>query len=871
MLNSKLLVLADGPCTFESFRPSEDAKQWWGRRDALVRIIFAQSQFQREWDESAFILFHNGTEESTHPRDMVPPSILTIAARESVQLSENAIISAMKSAAKHAQRSGLARSVAESSKEVNCRFLDVFPSSRMISSKPPTHNMNVESMGKKDLVKLLHDSCPIDHLRKHQLNGSVEAILKKRNVQQLQEAWEDWKSIDDVQSQQSTTVRSSEERFEELISCYVSVLRRCVQQPTVKTSAVFGAKKAETPSASTQNDFSNQVTILLLHEDYEHELPVFGFPLNTHYMTSQQCSHTVLCVMGAVRDMTTLESRALVTAAQRMRVPIATANLGRTAEFTSKIVMALRGHMFFGHRLYSAVQHLLVLQAKSTKETSNACGAETGNDSSSLGLLQKNTSIRPDGVTWDGYHTNSNKQRASADHVKRDSNQTTLSTSPQQQPQKQQQQLAVMASLDFPLSTLLDISLSSAGNRALLLPLVRLVVNTLWKSRLVSDVLATTSNKSHGNHSVPTLKNQEIDENGTLRDFPSQQPQQQPQSSQLENRLYLSFSCGATACLTPEIIASEVSRHHTPAPSEYNVLMMLRRLLLRLSSVDGNQADESTSNVYDTTALLELDGNAKENTEERLLQRVYCDALRSFIAASSEEGVHSHKVFTVQVRSESEQDSVALELDQLADHAYGSPCNCNGAIASHSSSNMGQSNGLLVLCLSNRDKTNTKDATSRVMSRDRSQHVFRAALDTMQRTSTPQQIKHRTCVLSTGRCPVFTGSKVNSNSSQSSDTNGKTSQANISDAFLVCMLQHWAYHGRLFPALEVCCSDMKRSSSIDMRVITEGEDEEADVGKKKKDKKHRKEKKEERKKRKREDDTEDNHGEDGQRQKHIKF
>jgi len=68
-------------------------------------------------------------------------------------------------------------------------------------------------------------------------------------------------------------------------------------------------------------------------------------------------SHPVICAMGAVRDASDEEVCALIEAALSLNMRCVGANLGRTAEFTSKIVTALVTHAR-EHRLYTAISAL---------------------------------------------------------------------------------------------------------------------------------------------------------------------------------------------------------------------------------------------------------------------------------------------------------------------------------------------------------------------------------------------------------------------------------------------------------------------------------------------------------------------------------
>merc|ERR1711988_583481 len=98
--------------------------------------------------------------------------------------------------------------------------------------------------------------------------------------------------------------------------------------------------------------------VLILHEDYSQELPVFGVDSSSPPSSSLFCC--TICVLGAVRDMTAMEECALYQACSEMQIDLVGSNLGRVAEFTSKIAITPNGHVM-GKQLAKAVQQLEVL------------------------------------------------------------------------------------------------------------------------------------------------------------------------------------------------------------------------------------------------------------------------------------------------------------------------------------------------------------------------------------------------------------------------------------------------------------------------------------------------------------------------------
>ena len=114
---------------------------------------------------------------------------------------------------------------------------------------------------------------------------------------------------------------------------------------------------------------AHRTAVVLLHEDYPLELPVFG----RKAVLPGDIDHVVFC-LGAVRDMTQVEEAALVAACRAVGVRCLGCNLGRTAEFTSKIIHAINGHHLYG-RLMPAVCRLAASIAADPTAGSKTCKA----------------------------------------------------------------------------------------------------------------------------------------------------------------------------------------------------------------------------------------------------------------------------------------------------------------------------------------------------------------------------------------------------------------------------------------------------------------------------------------------------------------
>lgn len=674
----KLLVLADGPCASESFRPNEDATQWWARRDALVRIIFSHQQgripVRDDSEPNSFIMFHNGNPSSEDKS----VSIMSITVDGAAVISEMEVISAMRRSGRGPKMptTFTARSrttcelVSESIQEVGRN----------------DHNGGIEGMNKKELLTFIQKSCSMEFLRQHHLNSSIEIILRKKNLQQLRDTWDAWKSIN--ASVSSSTSPEDDEKLR-LTTSFASFFRRYI----------------------SSSDVSSSLTILLLHEDYKNELPVFSHDISESNLTSNR---TVLCVMGAVRDMTQLETTCLWEAAQQVGAEIVTANLGRTAEFTSKIVMALRSHALHNHRLFFATQQLLWRQRGVPNE---------------LLLMEKDLSIRANQSTWDGYQTSHHKK-------KQDDSTSVIHVPPHILEPIYPQIIILAASLPY---TVAEVTVD-LNQRDMLLPCLRLMVFSLWKSRLVSDLSTAKEGESA------------INENRMLA-----------------NILYLSFSCGTTLRIDQSCIAREVALNHYSAPSEFHLVSMLHRIISEVGL----------------------------SSRTPLIQAVYEGINDSFEASA-----HRPTVMTGIL----EASGLPSEHVTLSDFAYSAPCWCCSDNYCKSDSSKFDIPRVLVVF----DELSVLNVSANCP-----QSFEESIYSVLPTIGMSRKLRKQISRGYIGRIQLF-------------QNQGSSKEFGI--PFQICTLQHWAYHGRLFPALKEYKEQRDKCSSLDDGEISK---------KKKKSRKHK--------------------------------
>ncbi len=283
------------------------------------------------------------------------------------------------------------------------------------------------AMDKREMLRAMQTTQDMDFLRKHGLTGSEALVLKKKNAGAIRAAYDAWRNGTQTQQKDlsapslagSAAVEGGqnkgienqldEERSadDKLLRAMKTVLEKCMKSTANANSATSTAHVSAVSCSGGgihDGDSSRSETVLLLlHEDYKAELPVFGDEEgggcgNWTGGGGGDCSRPMrlICVLGAVRDCSTTEEQALLRAASALGIKAVGANLGRTAEFTSKIITALNAHNVSG-RLAQAVRRLPAIDIHATSDDLP--------DQQQSGALQKLPPVR--GWTWDGHGHNS--------------------------------------------------------------------------------------------------------------------------------------------------------------------------------------------------------------------------------------------------------------------------------------------------------------------------------------------------------------------------------------------------------------------------------------------------------------------------------
>jgi hypothetical protein len=379
----------------------------WARRDALVRIT-AQALYGGSSSACthADILYHEDARDAGMPPDGndnaaaagITGELLAVMAMHGPELrasapvpTEHALLKVWKEAAafaaRHPQQAHIGASVPVARRPVlpGQKLAAVGPPPGVTCSLAPwreaaflryAHAPNsrspavpaaaaataaVSSSGfdKRVVLRSLQQQCTLDFLRKHGLNGSEDLVLKKRNKEAILAAHRVWTLGLGAGGAGGAGTGTEEGEGEDgdaarLRQTFEVLFCRHLAPPAPSSS-----------SSSSSSSSRRRVTVLLLHEDYPQELPVFGTygPFGGGLEEGSdsaggqagQAGHTVVCVLGAVRDTSDAEVAAAAAAAARVAVGMPSrgpgpgpgpgaplcrcvgANLGRTAEFTSKV------------------------------------------------------------------------------------------------------------------------------------------------------------------------------------------------------------------------------------------------------------------------------------------------------------------------------------------------------------------------------------------------------------------------------------------------------------------------------------------------------------------------------------------------------
>jgi hypothetical protein len=202
------------------------------------------------------------------------------------------------------------------------------------------NNVDLEAFDKRFILRTMQKQCTVEFLRNNSLAGSEELILKKKNKASILLAYTEWlggKGTDDTEG-----VGAIADRHGGGGGGVDAVSHICIDPSgSIRdNSDISGKRLIDTFSVLYSRSGCTRTTVLLLHEDYSNELPVFGQqqkdtdtsnkPPNTRSICTTDKllkdgnlgsgrdgrggseSHRIICVMGAVRDASDSEVSAAI-------------------------------------------------------------------------------------------------------------------------------------------------------------------------------------------------------------------------------------------------------------------------------------------------------------------------------------------------------------------------------------------------------------------------------------------------------------------------------------------------------------------------------------------------------------------------------
>lgn len=780
------IFLADGPCTESSWRPNEDKAQWWSRRDALVRILSASTwqsvtSSNRQVGDACF-LFENQHSADFGSNDQFCRPVLIHDVEHLVSVvpvpTEKNLIQLWKDVAGGATRQRT-RPVEDTwSSAVQCfvnPWKDLLLNKKGDSCGTTGANvslsMDTMSMDKRELLKLLQVNCRVEFLRKHGLNGSESLILKKKNKDAMLVAFEDWRASNTTPALSSTNYQQPDggsATYAKLLDTCKMLLEGIVTRAEARSKLTKGSYAQCSPASGSRG------TLLLLHEDYAHELPVF-MDMDHNTERSVHCStknKPIICAMGAVRDATDEEVAALLEAARSLNIRCVGANLGRTAEFTSKIVAALVAHSI-ADQLHSAVELLPTIESKKQ----HARCADGGNEttwSAQSSEVQKLAPQRHGAWSWDG-QSNKRKRNPSSTH---DGPAAKIANTAHDQfdvmcdvvhAAKSVHYMHLVAWLHITVAEVTD----ALDKRESMVGLVQLIVTSLWRSRLASEAALNSSN-----------------------DVSSASTESVGSAAKVVPTLHLVFKDGQLATLTQSRLAIAMANQHMAAPSEYQVLQMLLACLkdpavlipLSTDSVQpgaGNvSADRELQDIM--SRVLPAGLRKAERKAVRVVEltdtSTVCGALDTAAAVGAFGKTKLGRSATAVAAMEQSVTLTGLH-NSIAQHAYRGRCSCEIA---DDVNTVEQAHVVLLL---NRvpHPTSLEDSVG--------QHPMQPVYHSLYTYLYPDKVMPEDGKLEKKVASlVYCGALFCSNS---------TTARRTAPSMAVTILQHFAYHDRLMQAIEM--------------------------------------------------------------------
>ncbi len=499
------------------------------------------------------------------------------------------------------------------------------------------HDDNEGGFDKRQQLRLLQSQCPLEFLKEHGLAGSEVLILRKRNRGHIEAARAAWLQL------QSSTNPENIKSSTRLAEYGDNENKATKLQLTVE---VLIYRQITLILQKGINPLHLSISLLFLHENYTDELPVFGQKSNSNsnITASDETgdTHIVIVVLGAVRDARAYEYEQIALAAQNIskkylsrslfqnnntvttnciaqRVAIRGCNLGRTSEFTSKIVASFIGHCLHDKYAMSRAVHSLPLLSCSSTQDSPVPSQAT------------NTTVQA-------------------------SDQAII-------PQVNLHYCIWLPVAPRDITTDLD-------KRDSLHSLVQLIVCTLWRSRLASGNTDTSDNASDKDHENgraivrPVLHLVFVDDD-------SDEISLNANNKGERNRRV------RTIALSQEAFTLRMARMHWAAPTEYQVLStlcaILKEVVFTPTISTTTIVDSSSKQISKKDAVLATDlGNV---TDSDIIHHLY------HITGGSKTIAHDLRdVLPIGCSSSSfynDRSKILHSVPSISEEAYRKSCKCS--------------------------------------------------------------------------------------------------------------------------------------------------------------------------------------------------
>ena len=692
---SFILLCSGRGSDYQSYRPKMQESQWWMRRDALVRCTCASLYGSLEQEDVELFLMYDEDLSLMKMKRMSKHRLTSSSNNSSnnekkiqVPPSEEHIIRAWRKAAEVSEsnvRSKYSSSCIRPSSKIQMHGIDLEmecirdawenellhlnhdnqikessannnnddeknskENEKSINNLQMLMNINTKEMNKRALLEHLQNACheinDLEFLRKHHLNSSPNVILRKMNQKKILKIFNEWKQTKKDQWNKTKnpiflkeTNHNEKKDYQKLLELTFQFILR----PDVSTSSL--------------KNLNDDTIVVVLHENCKYELECFGIMKKlrekaidgTNVQSINKISYSnkrIFVVLGAVRDMHDKEYLALNTACTVFDIPLIGCHLGKTPEFTSKIITAFVNHHCTMKLLIPAL-HLLRTRIDTDTDTDTDTRMkyeqEMPNQKKKTTIIKSKNDDFISILFGSGHKQKRNEYIHSAKLLQDKEHMKKKEFATMQQSTMKLHSICIVPMLSSSFTT--DFS----KRNVILWSLVRITVCALWRSRLASST--TKTNKDNSISGV-TSANTANTANTTNASF--------------QNSLSFLFLDGIHVTINQHELVQSMANAHQAAPSEYQILNVLLQMLDNTYDVDPSthQMHSDTSPNWDS--ICEKIITSEINSNHHLLPSSTLHSSTFVYAIDFSES------------SFCEQNMTQSNKRSILDHAYESPCDC---------------------------------------------------------------------------------------------------------------------------------------------------------------------------------------------------